>query len=365
MAMRLNSLWALKHLVLTATNDVKINCLEELGTGWLIQALSGDLRDFPFASRLSRNALTPLGMGTANAAGEQVDILNTSETPQMEIDSENGIKMEPYSAVRDISEGPCTWSVTTTALQAGNLYSKISPYIEERLKMIQIMEQDPAVKARKDELRIQEQALDFIRNLISESKGNATEMIDHLLAQIGTTQFFEIMKDKLVVRISNPSQSEFLLNSKARSEQQFGQPAELLLATLFVLIHIANGKPSHRSLLISQKHMLSPLLRLFDHPDRRIRVALAWLINNLTWMDDQSDLDAARKRARDLREAGFEGRVRQLLQDGDLDTRERAKTAVEQIAKLLDGDSSLEIGNVHGSGAMSGIIDRSHRGWDP
>jgi len=54
-------------------------------------------------------------------------------------------------------------------------------------------------------------------------------------------------------------------------------------------------------------------------------------------MDDSSDMAAARERAVCLKSLGVEQKVRELCSDQDLDTRERAKTACEQMSKLLDG----------------------------
>ena len=45
MKLRLSSLWALKHLVLAAPREVKIQCLEELGVGWLVGAIQGYSKD--------------------------------------------------------------------------------------------------------------------------------------------------------------------------------------------------------------------------------------------------------------------------------------------------------------------------------
>lgn len=81
--LRLSSIWALKHLVLSAPRLLKKECLEELGPGWLKQMICDDEADSASVSgtRSNREASTgtPLAMGTPNAAGERVDLLNATD----------------------------------------------------------------------------------------------------------------------------------------------------------------------------------------------------------------------------------------------------------------------------------------------
>ncbi|KAF2811658.1 ARM repeat-containing protein [Mytilinidion resinicola] len=374
--MRLNSLWALKHMVLTATNDIKTKCLDELGTGWLIRTIQGEQKDYagpPSQSHVS----TAIGMRTPNAAGEQVDLLNAVDEPSMEID-------ESSSSSGDEDEDNTPEVLRRPPHRALN-----SSTIRSELKAIKQSEQDPRLRAEHDDLRIQEQALDFIRNLIAESKAGAAEMIDHLLSTIGSTRFFEMMASKLRPTSSSspstifppsPARTRSPLSNPRDQGLTFGQlhfnqavlaPPEILLSVVFILIHIANGRPQHRALLISQTQLLNHVLPLFQHPDRRLRVACVWLVINLTWMDDSSDMPAARDRALSLKALGVEQKVRELTTDQDLDTRERAKTAVEQMSKLLDGSGNggpgLGLGGMDGGGFESrrplGSGFGGARGW--
>lgn len=384
-------------MVLTAPNDIKISCLEELGTGWLVQAITGELRDFSHPPKERSQASTPIGMGTPNAAGEQVDLLNAVDEPSMDLDDVTSSSDDEDDETMADSIGslrrPRQLRFTTTS------------QIRARLKAIKDTEQDPRLRAERDDLRIQEQALDFIRNLIAESKSGACEMIDHLLSTIGAPRFFEIIASKLrpkgpaappqpfgtTASTSSPAHNRSShpgLTAQPPPPQQVlafpphhhahpfaaHAPPEILLAALFILIHIANGRPSHRSLLISQTALLTHILPLFQHPDRRMRVACVWLINNLTWMDDSSDAANARQRAMDLRALGIEERVRLLMQDQDLDTRERAKTAAEQMGKLLEGVEGAAggIGGGVGAGLSGGLggglssglgLGGMHRSW--
>src|SRR4051812_20487317 len=171
--LRIDSLWALKHLVSSAPNDIKINCLEELGTGWLIQIVTGE-SSFASTSRQGQSG-SPMGMGTPNAAGEQVDLLNAVEEPGMDVDyalSEDEADTEDDDQMTD--------SIGSLRLPR---YTRKTPtsQLAARLKAIKHVEQSPVLKAQREDIRVQEQALDFIRNLIGEAGPGQPEMIDHLL----------------------------------------------------------------------------------------------------------------------------------------------------------------------------------------
>src|SRR5256885_12905982 len=63
--LRLNAVWALKHLVFSAENKVKVSCLEELGPGWLVQLICDDTED------------TALGASDESEEGEGVIEVST------------------------------------------------------------------------------------------------------------------------------------------------------------------------------------------------------------------------------------------------------------------------------------------------
>lgn len=327
-------------------------CLDTLGVGWLKQVLNGEP-----SSKASQSA--PLGMGTPNAAGEQVDILNAVDDPHMDVDE------EPSS-----SEDEDTMTDSIPSLRRhqrpGSRYTSATN-IRDRLQQIRSDEQDASVSNERDDVRIQEQALDFVRNFITEEKASG-EMIDHLLNEFNRTEFFELLDSKLRpknaaatsssaatsqpmtgagIGSSAPSYwspsssrlSSFSANQPSLAQQQpnwAAYPAtDLIIATLYILVHLANGRPYHRSLLISQASIMQHVLPLLTHPRRDVRLPCAWFINNLVWEEDSSDAVPTRERAMQLRNLGFEEGAKSLGRDIDLDVRERAKTAVEQLGKLL------------------------------
>ncbi|KAL1620786.1 hypothetical protein SLS56_009510 [Neofusicoccum ribis] len=396
---RLISLWALKHLVLQADNEIKIQCLEELGTGWLINTVSGEARQVqaPAKSHLhiSRPETPSLGMGTPNAAGEQVDLLNAVEEPNMDIDNDTGASGDEDDVMAD--------SIGLLRNRSANANSTAAKN-KAKLRAIKDAETNPIIRAQKEDLRIQEQALDFIRNLIMTDAGSSPgDMIDHVLQTFSRDRFFEILTAKLRPRPNgnnahstsaqqsatyqpstssspNPEASAGGRSASTLAPSAFAHlaPPEILLATTFIIVHVANGKPAHRQLVIAQGQLMHHLLPLFSHPDRRIRVACVWLVNNLTWIEDTSDHINARQRALELRNLGVEERVRLCLSDAELDVRERAKTAMEQVTKLLElpqgqgggGAGSGSASGTPGAGATSAFVGLGaaagagpHRGW--
>ncbi|KAH7393013.1 armadillo-type protein [Pyrenochaeta sp. MPI-SDFR-AT-0127] len=372
--LRFGSLWALKHLCLGLPHAMKIQCLDELGVGWLVQVLNGEP---------NKPAL-----GTSNAAGEQVDILNAAEEPHMEVD-------EDPSSEED--EDAMTESIPSMRRhqRPGSRYTSATN-IRDRLQQIKNDEQDIRLNGERDDIRIQEQALDFIRNFVSEDKASG-EMIDHLLKTFGHSRFFEILDAKLRPKNFSPSSSTTPQNlpsaghtpsywpnntqrtSFSSSTTTLAQPnwatypaTELILATVFILVHLANGQPNHRSLLISQTALMQHVLPLFTHPRRDVRVACAWMLHNLVWVEDHTDEAATRERAQLLRQLGFEEGARVLGRDIDLDIRERAKTSIDQFGKLLGlseprgyANTAHNFGGEAGAGGLGGMgrLGGMQGGW--
>lgn len=304
-------------------------------------------------------------MGTPNAAGEQVDILNAVDEPHMDVDDES-------SSEEDEEEDAMSESIPTMR-QHQNRNSRYTSQINirERLQQIKNDEQDCRLNGERDDIRIQEQALDFIRNFVSEDKASG-EMIDHLLTTFGSSRFFELLDAKIRPKNSNPAsttsytpntphhwptnthRTSFSTNTLTQPNWAAYPSTELILATVFILVHLANGRPQHRSLLISQTALMQHVLPFFTHPRREVRVACAWMLHNLVWVEDHTDEAATRERAALLRQLGFEEGARMLGRDVDLDIRERAKTSIDQFNKLL--------GDGHWSGGFSGRAGQRYSG---
>lgn len=364
--LRLISLWALKHMCLGLPYAMKIQCLDELGVGWLVQVLNGEP--------------TKPTMATPNAAGEQVDLLNAVDEPHMDVDEEISSEEDDEDTMADsIPSMPRHQRIGSRHANATN--------IRDRLQQIKDDEQDARLNSEREENRVQEHALDFIRNFITEEKATG-EMIDHLLKVFGSSRFFELIDAKIRPKNSastttpstpthwpNTTQQRSSFPSSSTTTTPTPPPNwsaypahELIEAATFVLVHIANGRPSHRHLLISQTTLMQHLLPLLTHPRRQVRLACAWMLNNLVWVEDHSDEVAARERALSLRLLGFEEGARVLGRDVDLDIRERAKTAIDQFGKLLGGGAgaggygSPGVGGGFGGDGGLGRLGALH-GW--
>lgn len=315
--LRLNALWALKHLVQSADNDVKKSCLEELGQGWLVQLICDDTEDEALSSSKSRSG--PLGFNDGTEDDAQMDQFEDEDESRMNTRESLGhicnkkaylTGSRPSSSREDCLLGPNT-----------------------RLAALRDMETNPARKARKDNIAVQEQGLDFIRNLIggfsNVGTSETSEMIDFLLNSLGQDQIFDILASKLKFKIINPFNKR---NSVGSGETRLVPPqAEIIAAVGYILVHMAASVPRHRQLVISQTELLKLLVPQFNHPNKEVRLALCWLVINLTWVDDAHDGQACAQRAQELKKLGFLAKLEGLENDVELDVRERAKTAVWQM----------------------------------
>ena len=328
MDLRLTSLWALKHLVLSATREIKIQTLDELGVGWLVAAVHGqqrsEMQDATGGVVLSASG----GLSAPNAAGERVDLLNPSS---MDVD-------DPRPGDVEDEDGEVLYDETAmTHYRASHMRStlnqpsakKMNFDIKRYLETMRDMEQNSARRAQRDDIAVQEQGLDFIRNMLNGD--DCAYMLEHLLNQVGMTQLFAMLTEKLAPLNSQQSSTR---NSNGNTTRTIYCPNELILSTIHVITHIANGSPQQKQLLIAQKPLLSAWLPHFHHPDPRVRCISVWAVNSLTWIEDEHDRPAAQQRARELRNVGITGAVEGLRGDSDMDVRERVRVAVRQIDAL-------------------------------
>jgi len=342
--LRLNSLWALKHLVYLTPTDVKKACLDQLGPGWLKQIVCNDTEDsaLPAGNRGEESVgnATPIAMSTPNAAGEQVDLLNAVEesreaTPPEEEENEDG-DMKMVDTIGALSRIHSDFESSHKGLNLGRS-AKGRMASSESLRpghgMMMEGEGSSLKQARSDNTAVQEQGLDFIRNLICGP--GAAEMIDYLFRELGQDKVFDILAKKLRPQVINAYKREKRLSSLENSVRHLPPQTEIIVSVCHIISHIAAGAPRHRQLLISQTELLRSLISLFDHTNRNVRSCCAWVVINLTWVDDHSDTSNCKARAMELKRLGVVQKLEALEQDPELDVRERVKTAMYQITNLL------------------------------
>lgn len=303
--LRLNALWALKHFVHSVSNDMKRLCLEELGQGWLVQLICDDTED---------EALTT-SRGTIDRT--------LSDT------MDEDVEMDQFEEQLDSAFGGSTLGPNS---RPSSSRSKSMQQAEIRLAVLRDAETNLAKKARKDDIAVQEQGLDFIRNLIGGAgqggSTETTEMIDFLFSTLGQDRVFEILASKLRSKVINPSNARHAGHTETRV---IPPQSEIIIAVGYILVHMAASEPRHRQLVISQTELLMLLVPQFDHPNVEVRLALCWLVTNLTWMDDASDGQACAQRANELKQLGFLSKLEILEHDSELNVRERAKSALWQM----------------------------------
>ncbi|KAL2255663.1 hypothetical protein VTK26DRAFT_2926 [Humicola hyalothermophila] len=335
--LRLNSLWALKHLVVDVDNDLKKQCLEELEPGWLVQLISDDTSE--------EEALEHARSRSARRA----------------TDADDDEDMDTDAAYED--DGSNTFSWAWPALgRVANLAAGSSPRLQQasqKLAALRDAELNPARRARNDNLAIQEQGLGFIRNLIMlTTPSDQTDMVDYLFSELGQDRLFSILADKLKVRVVGALGRRHTNSRRGRADNNSNNnstttttattttsiptnprdavvlypQARIIENLTYILVHIAASVPRHRQLVVAQTELLKLLGGHFGSRDVGVRRALCQLFMNLLCLDSDGDRLPCEQRASELERLGFLAKLEGLeREDADLDVRERAKAAVGQL----------------------------------
>lgn len=301
--LRLNALWALKHFIDAVGPELKKSCLEELESGWLIQLIQDDTQDAALYS--SRFKGEDMDEDVESQSGDE---------PHQWVHGTNGIFQ-----VLDVSK-------SLRLRQA-----------EDRLAMVRETELNPIRKARNDDVAIQEQGLDFIRNFIgrppvtpTSDTSETADMIDYLFSELGQDRLFEILASKLRPKVLNPFSRRTRM--AGREPRVIYPQAQVIVPVIYILVHIAASESRHRQLVVAQTELLRLLAQQSVNKDREVRIALCHLVNNLTWEDEENESESCKQRAQELKKLGFLHKLEMLKQeDRDLDVRERAKEAVYQM----------------------------------
>ncbi|KFY46840.1 hypothetical protein V494_00296 [Pseudogymnoascus sp. VKM F-4513 (FW-928)] len=328
--LRLNALWALKHLVQSAGNDIKMACVEELGQGWLVQLICEDTED---------------------------DATYTSSTRLTVVDQDNDVHMnysddEDYkqkmadnaAGVASASRSPDFSQKFTETERSKAVSGSTSQLVNSRFAALHKNELNAGKKARENDTAVQEQGLDLIRNLIGayNSTGPAenSDMIDFLFHSFGQDQIFEILASKLRPKVINPFSKRGLDNGSGNGETRIVPPQpEIITCVEYILTNVAASVPRHRQQVVAQTELLKLVLEQSSHPDKEVRLALCWLVINLTWVEDDQDTVTRTQRVRELTKLGFLAKMEVLERDCDLDVRDRAKTALWQMKQTVPGSS--------------------------
>ncbi|ETN44264.1 uncharacterized protein HMPREF1541_10815 [Cyphellophora europaea CBS 101466] len=279
--LRLESIWALKQLVVNASKTLKFEVVNELGSSWIRLLIRTDPYDIP--------------------GGEVIGLIVDKDYPPRVNASEDTIMSED-------SDGEDTTP-----------FADASPHPFEP-------EDDFNRHTPEDDLAIQEQVLDLLRNLFCGD--TASDLVDYVLGQMGKTEFFDILRKRLVGRKLYGATRKDTIESPA--------PIGIVSKVLYIVVHIAACSQRWRKNLVSEMTLLKVVLGFHGHPERDIRTQICWLAINLMFEDDVSDRASCKQRALELTKMGYREKISKLENDVDLDVRERAKTAAHLFSSLLE-----------------------------
>lgn len=309
-ALRLNALWALKHFVIAVSPDLKRSCLEQLDPEWLVQLIDDEAQDAsPFNTRSMQSLVDDVDEEMdASPSDERVRWMFAANGSLQKLDASRSTKLR----------------------QA-----------EDKLNGIREAELNSFRRSRSDEVAVQEQGLELIRNLVglgvgasAESPFDTTEMIDYLFNTIGQDRLFRILSSKLKARVLHPFSRR---TPTPGQETRLVHPhAKIIIPVIYILVHIAASTHQHRQLVVGQTDLLKLLCQQVSNRDKEVRVAVCHLIINLTGQDDEGEGQAWSLRAVELKKLGFYNRMEFLKHnDRELDVRERARTAVYQLERAI------------------------------
>lgn len=306
-SLRLNALWALKHLILDAESGVKRKCFEGLGMDWFVEVISGDAQ----GEEMSEDE----EMGES---GEGEGAMEDSIGDLKRLDGGRATDEEYYDAPEERTRSKSR---------------KLPPKAAVVMAQLERKEPGELTMRRKQSIAMQEQGLDFIRNFICNK--DRTEMIDLLFDSMGKDRLFEMLEEKLRPRtLKRRTGGGTILELP---------PGEVVSSIVYILVHVAVGAPSHRQILIQRTELLRLLSSLWNHRLPNVRCGLAWVVINLTWIEESEDVEEVRSRTRELIRLGFDKSLEGMLQDSEMDVRERVKTAKYQMESSVQGEQALGI----------------------
>lgn len=279
--LRLESIWALKQLVVNASRTLKLDIVNELGSSWIRLLIRTDPYDIP--------------------EGEVIGLIVDKEYPARVPISED-VVMSEDSDGEDVDHFA---NASSRVFEPEDDFNRHTP---------------------EDDIAIQEQVLDLLRNLFCGE--TASDLVDYVLGQMGKTEFFDILRK----RISGKK----LYGATRRDTTESPAPVGIVSKVLYIVVHIAACSQRWRRTLVNETTLLKVILGFHNHPERELRAQICWLAINLMFEDDVSDKASCRQRALELAKAGYREKISKLENDPDLDVRERAKTAVHLFSSLLD-----------------------------
>ncbi|KAJ6256551.1 hypothetical protein Dda_8414 [Drechslerella dactyloides] len=278
-ALRLNAIWALKHLVLKQDEAIISNCLSAFGTTWLLEQVAIEDQSSKY-----------------NSDATNVDYSNEARHLL------EGHKIEFSDRVLD---------------RLASNYRPPRPE-DQRQKALQ---------------EFQEQALDFFRNIMAGP--NATSTFRQILRD--TKDMSVSAATPTITREMAHSESRHMSPTNTTpqtfrtpfydvlAEKLRSKPGEkIVLAIIYVLVHIG-ACAEHRMTLIEQSALFHELIKLFEMQVDQIRIGLSWLAINLTWKENNGGNGDFTRRVQKLREYRYVDKLEWLKSGGVGDSQEGSR----------------------------------------
>ena len=283
--LRFESIWALKQLVFNSPNPLKINVIQELGPSWIKQLIATDPCDIP--------------------PGVVIGMIDRDYPPRLQfaqgqLDSTEDVNMGGTGA----SSGMISFD---RPRQDGDSGQTITDEVNHHTVQ--------------DDTAIQEQLLDLIRNLFCGH--NAADIVDYIFAEMDQKEFFDILLSRLRYRT--------LHGATRKDNKSVAPPTGIVTKVLYIIIHIAASRPRFRNLISSNTIFLRHVLTHTAHSCAEVKAQISWIAINLTYLDNKTEETACRQRVMDLKKADYLTKLLPMLEDSDMDVRERAKTAVHLL----------------------------------
>jgi hypothetical protein len=164
-----------------------------------------------------------------------------------------------------------------------------------------------------DELEIQETTLNLIRNLIH----GETNILTTLTTGEAGSKLLDYIDRTLALARNNESDYR------------------LIVQALYVLCNMAVYPSENKKALLSNK-ILKHLFSLIKHQNKEVRSAVVWTLINLTWNDDPNHDYSIQT----LKQYNCEEKLEALLNDSEIEVRDRAKQCLEQISAKYQPSSN-------------------------
>lgn len=318
--MQISTMWALKHAMLGASENLRTKIMDGVGIDTVMHLMENG-PDVPLSVEASIDG--PLSPGHRIASPSDMDRVTSKSDPSTKGDIASDATMQDervdlYKTVYKASELRTTLERET----------KLKAFLDD----IKLREIEAAHNPARDVFLVQIQAFNLLQNLCLPSETGS--MMRYLDSKVGAQRLLSVIRKTF-------QQANATCNGNGSRKAGDVYPAaqttssKLIVAAMGLLQAIAASSDQYKTLIVEQKDLLEAFMRLISHQDPTVRQVSVWVVTNLT-LSDVQDATNAKHRAFELRVIGIEGKIRELADDENVDIRERTKSAIDQIDKLLN-----------------------------